>query len=166
MAIKIEQCPKFHPIGGGLANKSNANGKTRVGQKQSVPGEWQGEVMEGNIVSCPLHWPEFPFSEYTPPPSIVHNFTFQFSFQMNAIHAENFCLDSCCDKGQRWEEFALCKYQCISEQGVGKCKGTLSFTSISTSSLRPLSLIEGDRESSSEYPLLFKPSSFYFELTK
>ena len=39
LAIKIEQCPKFHPIGGGLANKSNANGKTRVGQKQSVPGE-------------------------------------------------------------------------------------------------------------------------------
>ena len=39
MAIKIEQCPKFHPIGGGLVSKSNANGKTRVGQKQSVPGE-------------------------------------------------------------------------------------------------------------------------------
>ena len=39
MAIKIEQCLKFHPIGEGLANKSNANGKTRVGQKQSVSGE-------------------------------------------------------------------------------------------------------------------------------
>ena len=39
IVIKIEQCPKFHPIGGGFANKSNANGKTRVGQKQSVPGE-------------------------------------------------------------------------------------------------------------------------------
>ena len=33
------------------------------GQSQSVLGEWQGEVMEGNIVSCcPL---SFPFSRFT-----------------------------------------------------------------------------------------------------
>ena len=81
MQCTVQKCKRGQDRKAGAVQEEEGGG-----QRESVPGEWQGEVMEGNIVSCPLalSWPvshllscphppmsHFPFRMSRWPPSTV-----------------------------------------------------------------------------------------------